>query len=135
MRGVFKNSSVVLTAVLLVACASAVPPTRIGDYVSSERRVGDEAFPKGDQRPLQAGLVLVSDTSDPGAAPNLPEEALVRLGETLKQDIGRAIPVVIKEIVSHTRSPETFTAALACLSRSQGSRETVELILAACWHG
>lgn len=123
MRGVFKNSSVVLTAVLLVACASAVPPTRIGDYVSSERRVGDEAFPKGDQRPLQAGLVLVSDTSDPGAAPNLPEEALVRLGETLKQDIGRAIPVVIKEIVSadHIRpQPNGDWTQFAELGRQRG---------------
>jgi hypothetical protein len=43
--------------------------------------------------------VLVPDTADPGAAPNLPDEAVVRLGESLKQDIERAIPVVIKEVI------------------------------------
>jgi hypothetical protein len=91
--------------------------------VSSEHRAGDAAFPKGGQRPLQAGLVLVSDTSDPGAAPNLPEEALVRLGETLKQDISRAIPVAIKEIIpaEHIRpQPNGNWAQFADLGRQRG---------------
>jgi len=103
MRHVFKPLSLMLSAVFVVSCASAIPPARIGEYVSSEHRVGDEAFARIDQRPLQAGLVVVSDTADPGAAPNLPEEALVRLGESLQQDLNRAIPVAIKEIIPADR--------------------------------
>lgn len=103
MRHVFKPLSLMLSAVFVVSCASAIPPARIGEYVSSEHRVGDKAFARIDQRPLQAGLVVVSDTADPGAAPNLPEEALVRLGESLQQDLGRAIPVAIKEIIPADR--------------------------------
>ena len=123
MRGVIKCSSLILTAVLLVSCASALPPTRIGDYVSFEQRTDQEALLKSKQRPLQAGLVLVSDTSDPGAAPNLPDEALLRLGETLQKDIGRAIPVTIKEIIpaEHIRpQPNGDWSQFAELGRQRG---------------
>jgi len=99
MRHLLKHISLVLSAMCVVSCASAIPPARIGDYVSSERRAGDEALARVDQRPLQAGLIVLSDTAAPGAAPNLPEEALVRLVESLQRDIGRAIPVVIKELI------------------------------------
>ena len=100
MRHLLNQLSLMLSTVFLVSCASAIPPARIGDYVSSEHKAVDEAFTRINQRPLQAGLVVVSDTAEPGAAPNLPEEALVRLGESLQQDLGRAIPVAIKEIIS-----------------------------------
>jgi len=63
----------VLSAVFLASCISAIPPAQISDYVSSKHRPGDGAFTTISQRPLQAGLVLVSDTGDLGAAPNLPE--------------------------------------------------------------
>jgi hypothetical protein len=76
-----------------------VPPSRISDYISPEHKAGEEAFSQIQPRPLQVGIVLVPDTADPGAAPNLPDEAVVRLGESLKQDIERAIPVVIKEVI------------------------------------
>ncbi|OGW48281.1 MAG: hypothetical protein A2V62_08245 [Nitrospirae bacterium RBG_19FT_COMBO_58_9] len=123
MRDLLKQVSLIVSAVFVVSCASAVPPTRIGDYLPSERQVGDEAFAKIDQRPLQAGLVVVSDTADPGAAPNLPEEALTRLAESLQQDLGRAIPVVITEIIpaNHIR-PQSHGnwAQFAALGRQHG---------------
>lgn len=90
--------SLMLSTVILVSCASAIPPARIGDYVSSEHQVGGDAFARINQRPLQAGLVVVSDTAEPSAAPNLPEEALARLGESLQRDLGRAIPVAITRV-------------------------------------
>jgi len=103
MRHRLNQLSLMLSAVFLVSCASAIPPARIGDYVSSEHQAGDEAFTRIDQRPLQAGLVMVSDMAEPGAAPNLPEEALARLGEILQRDLGRAIPVAITEVISADR--------------------------------
>ena len=112
-----------LSAVFFVSCASAVPPARIGDYVSSWRQVGGDAFTRIDQRPLQAGLVMVSDTAEPGAAPNLPEEALARLGESLQRDLGRAIPVAITEVISadHIRpKPQGDWVQFAELGRQRG---------------
>ena len=43
MRQVLNQFSLMLSVVFLVSCASAIPPARIGDYVSSERQVGDDA--------------------------------------------------------------------------------------------
>jgi len=108
---------------LLVSCASAVPPARIGSYISPERNASDEALSQIEQGPLQAGLVLVSDTSDPGAAPNLPDEAFVRLGESLKQNIVRSLPVTIKEVIpaDHIRpQPNGDWAQFADLARQRG---------------
>ena len=112
-----------LSVVFLVSCVSAIPPARIGDYVSSGRQAGDDAFTRSDQQPLQAGLVVVSDTAAPGAAPNLPEEALVRLGETLKRDIGRVIPVALTEMISADRirpQPQGDWVQFAELGRQRG---------------
>jgi hypothetical protein len=123
MRHLLKQLSLTLSAVFLVSCASAIPPARIGEYVSSEHQAGDEALAKIDQRPLQAGLVVVSDTADPGAAPNLPEEALARLGASLEKDLGRAIPVVIKEMIPADRirpQPHGDWAQFAELGRQRG---------------
>ncbi|HSL05454.1 MAG TPA: hypothetical protein VK901_18150 [Nitrospiraceae bacterium] len=123
MRQVLNQVSLMLSAVFLVSCASAIPPARIGDYVSSEHQAGGEAFMRIDQRPLQAGLVMVSDTAEPGAAPNLPEEALTRLGESLQRDLGRAIPVAITEVISADRirpQPYGDWAQFAELGRQRG---------------
>ena len=100
MRHLLNQFSLMLSAVFLVSCASAIPPARIGAYVSSVHQAGDDAFTRIGQRPLRAGFVVVSDTAEQGAAPNLPEEALARLGENLQRDLGRAIPVAIKEMIS-----------------------------------
>ena len=109
MRHLLKQLSFMLSAIFVVSCASSVPPARIGDYVSSEHQVGEEALSRIDQRPLQAGLIVVSDTADPGAAPNLPEEALIRLVEKLQQDIGRCDSCIDKR--DNPRRPYQAAAA------------------------
>ncbi len=122
----------VLCTAVLGACASAIPPARIGDYLSSDRAAGTETLAAMDRRPIEAGLVLVSDTSDPGAAPNLPDEAFVRLGESLKQGIGRALPVRIKEVIpaDHIRpQPNGDWAQFAELGRQRGFEYLVVVVL------
>ncbi|MEO6308424.1 MAG: hypothetical protein ABIO96_01555 [Nitrospiraceae bacterium] len=99
MRRVLNQISLMFSAIFLVSCASAVPPARIGDYLSSGRHVDGDAFARIDQRPLQAGLVVVSDATEPDTAPSLPEEVLARLGESLQRDLIRAIPVAITEVI------------------------------------
>ena len=123
MRDLLNQFSLMLSAILLVSCVSTIPPARIGDYVSSEHLVGGDAFARVDQRPLRAGLVVVSDTAEPGAVPNLPEEALARLGESLQRDLGRAIPVAIQEMIpaGHIRPlPHGDWAQFVELGRQRG---------------
>ena len=123
MRHRFNQFSLMLIAIFMVSCAFAVPPARISEYVPSWRQVGSEAFTKIDQRPVQAGLVMVSDTAESGAAPNLPEEALARLGESLQRDLSRAIPVAITEIISADRikpQPQGDWAQFAELGQQHG---------------
>ena len=123
MRHLLNQLSLMLSAVFLVSCASTIPPARIGAYVSSEPQAGDDAFTWINQRPLQAGLVVVSDTADLGAVPNLPEEALARLEESLQRDFSRAIPVTIAEIVpaGHIRpQPHGDWAQFSELGRQRG---------------
>lgn len=132
MRGIVRVISGLLGAVLVTACASAVPPSRLGDYVSAERQVSEEALTQIEQRPLKAGLVLVSDTAEAGAAPNLPDEAFVRLGETLKQDISRAIPVTITEVLPAENirpQPNGDWAQFADLGRQRGLDYLVVVVL------
>lgn len=132
MRGIVRVISGLLGAVLVTACASAVPPSRLGDYVSAERQVSEEALTRIEQRPLKAGLVLVSDTAEAGAAPNLPDEAFVRLGETLKQDISRAIPVTITEVLPAENirpQPNGDWAQFADLGRQRGLDYLVVVVL------
>jgi hypothetical protein len=123
MHTIVRISSALLTGVLFTACASAVPPSRLGDYVSSEHRTSEEALTQIEPRPLKAGLVLVSDTAEADAAPNLPDEAFVRLGETLKQDISRALPVAITEVLPADQirpQPNGDWGQFADLARQRG---------------
>ena len=132
MRKMLKLATLYLTAAMLTACASALPPTRIGDYVSPELKPDEEALLKIEPRPLTAGLVLVSDTADPGAAPNLPDEAMLRLGETLSQDISGSIPVTIKEIISADQirpQPNGDWAQFADLGRQRNLDYLVVVVL------
>ena len=132
MRRILEVSHLLLAAVLVAACASATPPSRLGDYVSSDQRASDEAFSQIEQRPLKAGLLLVSDIAEPAAAPNLPDEALVRLGETLRQDIARAIPVTITQVVPADRirpQPNGDWTQLAELGRQHGLEYLVIVVL------
>lgn len=101
MFTIFRISWALVVAALLTACAlaSEVPPARIGDYISPEHKGNNDGLSKIQPRPIKAGVLIISDTSAPGAAPNLPDEAFVRLGESLKQDLRRAIPVTITEVI------------------------------------
>jgi hypothetical protein len=112
-----------LGAVSLLACASAVPPSRLGSYLPQVPVATDESFGRAGQQPLKVALVLISDTADPSAAPHLPNEALVRLGEKLKQDIARAIPVTITEVIPDDRvrpQPNGDWTQLVELGRQRG---------------
>jgi hypothetical protein len=89
--------ALLLASVLFWACASSTPPSRIVDYIPVDESAGESLLTE--QRPLKAGLVMISDTSAPEAAPNLPDEAMVKLGEELSHDISRVLPVTITSVI------------------------------------
>lgn len=123
MPGLLTTTIGLLSALVLSACASTVPPSRLGDYVPAEHQTSQDGLAQMQQRVLKAGLVLVSDTTDAGAAPNLPDEALVRLGEALAQDISRAIPVTITEVLPAENirpQPNGDWTQFADLARARG---------------
>ena len=99
MHDLIKGISVLLGLILLTGCASSVPPNRLDSYLFPDTKAVPEDLTNLSQQPLKAGLVLVSDTSDPDAAPSLPAEAVLRLGEKLKQEISQALPVTITEVI------------------------------------
>ena len=84
----------------LSACASMVPPNRLAAYMG-EQAVSEPLSPTSlpEQRPIHAGLVLIPDTTAPDAAPALPDEALNRLGDELKQQFARFLPIAIDNII------------------------------------
>ncbi|HET8579597.1 MAG TPA: hypothetical protein VFL31_01235, partial [Nitrospiraceae bacterium] len=84
----------------LAACASATPPSRLADYVGQQALNGPaSASTLPEQRPIRAGLVVISDTTAPDAAPPLPDEALNRLSEMLKQEFSHFLPIAVEKII------------------------------------
>ena len=97
MQRLAKGFLLISASLVFWACASSTPPSRLVEYIPVDESGGESLLTQ--QRPLQAGLVLISDTSDPGAAPNLPEEAMVKLGEELREEISRVLPVNITRVI------------------------------------
>ena len=89
----------VLSLGLSSACASTVPPSRLGEYVGPQ--VMSEAMAPAPlpERGGRAGLVLIADTTAPDAAPALPDEALNQMAERLQEQFGQFLPIRIDKIV------------------------------------
>lgn len=99
MMRVSASLGVLAVPLILLACASAVPPNRLAEYIGREGASGMSVADIPAHRPIRAGLVVISDTSAPDAAPALPDEAVSRLAETLRDEINRVTPVSIRQIL------------------------------------
>lgn len=122
MRDLVRPFPLFSTFLLLCACASSIPSSRIIDYIPMDRHSKVGSWLKVDQKPLQAGLVLVSDTAGPEGRASLPDEALAKLGDELKHEIGRVLPVTIKEVIvaKNIRPSDEKPAQLADLAKRHG---------------
>lgn len=84
---------------MLTGCASGVPPSRLGAYLTGAGGEEGASSPTA-LGPLRAGLIVISDTTAPEAAPALPDEAANRVGELLQQEINQFLPSVkIEKII------------------------------------
>ncbi len=79
---------------LMTACAAGVPPSRLGMYLGPTARETGASSPTIPSSSMRAGLVVISDTGAPDAAPALPDEAVNRVAESLQQDLNRFLPIV-----------------------------------------
>ncbi|MGH7250254.1 MAG: hypothetical protein ACREIK_00190 [Nitrospiraceae bacterium] len=87
-----KPVGLIVGAAYLSACASMIPPSRMVEYVGPQAVNEPLSASPLPQSQIRAGLVLVSDTTAPDAAPALPDEALTRLAESLQQQINEYLP-------------------------------------------
>jgi hypothetical protein len=105
---------------LLTACAAA-PPSRLGQYLGNEVASvrPDTRIPQ--QWPLRAGLVVISDASAPDAAPVLPEDAVAKVTEKLRDEISRGLPIAIDKIIpSDGLKPSGEVGPWADLGKTHG---------------
>ena len=121
MRRFVTQTGLVLGVLVLAACASAVPPSRLASYIGQEAVSGQVIAEVPAQRPIRAGLVVISDTAAPDAAPALPDEAVHRLAETLQAEMSRITPFAIEKIIpSEGITPGGDPAQLAELGKRHG---------------
>ncbi len=87
----------VLVLLSLASCASAVPPSRLEQYVGPVHPGGAGMLPSVAR--VRAALVVVPDTTAPDAAPALPDEALNQLAQSLKEQLTRYLPLSIEAVL------------------------------------
>jgi hypothetical protein len=79
-----------------------------------------------ESRPIRVGLIVVTDTTAPEAAPAIPDEALKRLTEQLGQEFSQYLPFVVEKIIpAESLGPKGELAEMVELGR----RSHVEHVL------
>ncbi len=94
-----RTVSLAVGLLLLTACASTVPPSRMADYLGPQAITEPPGSLLPVERPIHAGLVVIADASAPDAAPSPPDEAVSRLAQTLQEQISRHLPIAIDKIL------------------------------------
>lgn len=87
-----------VSLLLLSACASAVPSSRLAEYVPPEQPTEDLTTVAGRQN-LQAALVIISEMTAPEGSSPLPDEAMRQVADNLQAEISRALPVSIQDVL------------------------------------
>ena len=129
MRGSSKRALLLVGAFALSACASTVAPSRIGDYVTKDEKAPtNSVITMPDQRPVQAGLLVIADKTDPGSGPGLPDEALVRFREELRQELGHGLPFTIKHLIQADGITPNRTGGDLTQLRELGKKHDVEYL-------
>lgn len=116
-----QSAALLFVAVSLSACASAVPPNRLADYLGREALSEPVPPPLLPHAKIKAGLMLISDTTAPDAAPSLPDEALNQLAERLQQELSQFLPVSIEKIIpAEGIRPHAETTQFSELGKKHG---------------
>ena len=104
-------------------------PSRIGDYVSKDEKAPtNSVITMPDQLPVQAGLLVIADKADPGSAPGLPDEALARFREDLRQELGHDLPFTIKHLIQADGITPNRTGGDLTQFRELGTKHDAEYL-------
>jgi hypothetical protein len=128
MHGSIMRAVLLIVAFSFSACASTTP-SRIGDYLSNDEKVPtNSVITMPDQLPVQAGLLLIADKADPGSGPSLPDEALARFREDLRQELGHDLPLTIKHVIQANGITPNPTGGDLSQFRELGKKHDVEYL-------
>jgi hypothetical protein len=120
MGRLIRGLILLLVVGVATACAAA-PPSRLSQYLGSDAASVQPDTRLPQQWPLRAGLVVLSDASAPDAAPVLPEDAVARVTEKLRDEISRGLPIAIDKIIpSEGLKPSGEIAPWADLGKTHG---------------
>lgn len=129
MHGSSMSALVLIVAFSCTACASTVAPSRIGDYVTKDEKVPtNSVITMPDQRPVQAGLLVIADMTDPGSGPGLPDEALARFHEELIQELDHGLPFTVKHLIQADGITPNRTGGDLTQFRELGKKHDVEYL-------
>jgi hypothetical protein len=121
MRVIVTGAGFLAGALFFSACASNVPPSRLAAYVGQPSLTDEQAAPALPDRPFQAGLVFIADTSDPEAAPLPPDEALDRFKGEIKAKLEGFLGIMIeKEVPANGIKPGAEASQFTELGRRHG---------------
>lgn len=119
----FLAAALLLITVVLEGCTQHPLPRMDGYLGSAGQGAGDGVVFQADQKggQLNAGLLLVNDTSAQRSAPALSDKAKAFLADQVRQRVERATPIRLGQVlmVGDPSRPQD-QAALAGLAREQG---------------
>ena len=108
-------------ASLLVACGSETP-ARMNAYLGPAggqgASAGQPSLPEGR---IQAGLLVINDTTDPGSAPPLSPEAFASLSEGIRVQVMQAVPITFVKVIDNNGiTPNGNSQQIVALARQAG---------------
>jgi hypothetical protein len=129
MRDLAVGIVVLFSLAVFVGCASTVPPSRIGDYVTKDAKVPtNSVIAMPDQRPVQAGLLVIADKTHPRSAPVLPDEAMAHFREELRQELDHGLPFTVKDLIQPDGITPSRTGGDLTQFRELGKKHDVEYL-------
>ena len=111
----------VVFACLLLACGSETP-ARMNAYLGPGGSKGaSSSLPSMPDGKIQAGLLVINDTSDPESAPPLSPEAFAALSEGIRVQIMNTMPISFVKVLNNNGiTPNGDSQQMVALARQEG---------------
>lgn len=123
MRPLALLSALLVGAVFAAGC-SVQPPARLGAYLGSGIEAAQATpadFQALGKAQLQAGLLLINDTSLPNSAPALSQQGTAFLSDSVRRRIEDKTPIrLVKVLPSSGLTPQTAQQTVVSLGQTQG---------------
>ena len=121
IRNIVSWLVLVVFASLLPACGSETP-ARMNAYLGPAGGKGPSSeLPSMPGGKIQAGLLVINDTSDPESAPPLSPEAFAALSEGIRVQIMNALPITFVKVLDNKGlTPNGDSQQIVTLARQEG---------------